>query len=435
MSGGVFLLSVKLLGFIPRDRGGQGLVFETKLCEDAALHSMKRSILSSLCCVTILCVMNTAVAAEFKPLPEYKEMLEKVLIKAGENRSELMKALTEVPPAQSKAMQFLIAYMPECDARKLKAEFLLNNVAWAYKARETFPWAKEVPEDVFFNDVLPYVSLNERRDDWREDFFNRFSKYVRGAKTQKEALQAINKHIVKEVGVEYNTKRKKADQSPYESMDQGMASCTGLSILLNDAFRAVGIPSRVVGIPAWTTKRGNHNWVEVWTSADKQWHFTEYYPDKKGLDHGWLLEDAARANPMSFYHSIYASTWKPTGQHFPLVWDMKIKYVNAVNVTERYIKLGGGGDKGAEDLCELRVHFIKEGKRVAMPVVVMQGDVKMGQGTSPKPTDDMNRYLVIKVHKGQMYQVMWKDPQSGKIQGKTVKTPKDKGWLVVEVKL
>ena len=242
---------------------------------------------------------------------------------------------------------------------------------------------------------------------------------------------AINKAILKELNVEYNTKRKKPDQSPYESMEQGMASCTGLSILLNHAFRAVGIPARVAGIPAWTTMRGNHNWVEVWTLADKTWKFTEYYPDKKGLNHGWFLNQAAKANQNSFVHSIYASSWEATGKHFPLVWDMSHKDVPAVNVTGRYVKLGGG-DQG-ENICELRIDFLADGKRVSVPVIVLQSDVVIQKGNSPKPTDDRNRYLTVNLGKGQIYQVAWKEPVTGKMQRKSITTPKDKGWLTIHL--
>ena len=64
-------------------------------------------------------------------------------------------------------------------------------------------------------------------------------------------------------GVEYNTLREKTNQSPAESMRQGMASCTGLSVLLVDALRAVGIPARFAGTAAWHDDRGNHSWTEV----------------------------------------------------------------------------------------------------------------------------------------------------------------------------
>jgi hypothetical protein len=374
--------------------------------------------------------LGVAMADDFTALPEYQKKIEASLHMAGENRAELMRALKDVPAEQRKALQFLIGHMPEADAKSISADYLLRNVAWAYKARETFPWAKQVPEDVFFNDVLPYACLDERRDDWRGDFYNRFRKHVQGAQSQKEALEAVNREILKEVGVDYSTQRKKANQSPYESMVQGVASCTGLSILLNNAFRSVGIPSRVVGTPAWTTKRGNHNWVEVWTVDDKSWHFTEYHPDKKGLDHGWLLADAAQGNAKSLLHSIYATSWKSSDSYFPMVWNPKNEQIPAENVTGRYAKLGGQMD---ESLCELRIHLAQEGKRVETSVIVVQGDLKICEGTSPKPTDDMNRYFTAKVRKGQRYQVFWKDISSGKMKSKPVTTPKDQAWLVVDL--
>ena len=69
-------------------------------------------------------------------------------------------------------------------------------------------------------------------------------------------------------GVRYSTARPKADQSPYESEDCKLASCTGLSILLVAACRACGIPARFVGTPRWTDNSGNHSWVEVFVDGD-----------------------------------------------------------------------------------------------------------------------------------------------------------------------
>ena len=47
-----------------------------------------------------------------------------------------------------------------------------------------------------------------------------------------KAAAAVGAQIGKLTGVKYDTKREKACQSPAESMRQGMASCTGLSILM-----------------------------------------------------------------------------------------------------------------------------------------------------------------------------------------------------------
>ena len=353
--------------------------------------------------------------------------------RAGDNKAELSKALKTVPDGQRRGLEFLISYMPEKDLRSLKAQFLLENVALAYKARSTFPWAKKVPEAIFFNDILPYAVLNERRDNWRQDFYDRFSKHVKEAKTMEEAIIAVNAAARDELKVDYSTKRKKADQSPYESMDTHMASCTGLSILLNDAFRAVGIPSRVAGIPAWTTKPGNHNWVEVWTPSNKQWQFTEYYPDKKGLNHGWLVSDAAQANPKSLIHSVYATSWKPNHSHFPMVWNFDDKSVNAVNVSNFYIKLGGADKVGSNNLCELRIDFTRNAKRISVPVKLQQADILLHSGTTPSATRDMNQFLTHKVKPGQLYQIYWQPSEGAKWIRQQIKSPKDSKFLRVEL--
>ncbi|MGJ8656046.1 MAG: transglutaminase-like domain-containing protein [Akkermansiaceae bacterium] len=339
------------------------------------------------------------------------EAMTRALVAAGENRAEVEIALASVPDEQREGLSFLVRYMPDEDLKSLTAEFLLENVALAYKARGEFAWARDLPEEIFFNDVLPYAVLDETRDNWRKDFYDRFSKHVVGATTMKEAIKAVNFAVMGEVKVKYSTKRKKPHQSPYESMEINVASCTGLSILLVDAFRAVGIPARVAGIPMWTTKRGNHNWVEVWTPGDKSWHCTEFNPDKSGdLDLGWYVKDASKANPESFYHSIYATSWKPTEIHFPMVWNMESKQVHGVNVSEFYIKLGGGDEKVAGDLCELRIDYTVAGERISVPVAVTQADVKLSEGATPEPTDDMNQFYSLSVKKGQMYQVVWKAP-------------------------
>lgn len=350
---------------------------------------------------------------------------------AGENRAELHKALEQAPDEQKEGLRFLLKYMPEADLKQLSGEYLLTNLKLAYKAREEFPWGKEVPVEIFHNDVLPYASLDERRDDWRGDFYKRFGKIVKDAKTLDEACLLVNKAIKDEVKVIYSTKRNKANQSPYESMEQGLASCSGLSILLVDALRSVGIPARVAGIPSWTTKQGNHNWVEYWSPVDKQWHFIEYYPDDKGPDHAWFDADTRLAKPDSFLHSIYATSWKETGIHFPMIWDMDSKLVPGVNVTERYLTKQ---NPLAKDECELRIDFTnQEGARDAIDIQILQGETVVHKGKTPSRTDDMNRFLQVRVKRGQEYQLVWQEAEGATPQSKKIKPTENDSWLRVEL--
>ena len=262
--------------------------------------------------------------------------VEEALGQAKDNRPELEKALRAVPEKQRVGLAFLIANMPVRDLTSLKSEFLLGNLDLAYSMRDKMPWGKEVPEAIFLNDVLPYASVTETREPWRQEMMERCLPLVKDCKNLTEAAQALNAGLFTKVKVRYSVLRGRPDQSPSESMKSGIASCTGLSILLADACRSVGVPARLVGIPKWVNKPGNHTWVEIWDGA---WHFTGACEhDPKGLDRGWFVGDAALAKKDSIESAIYASSFKRTPTKFPLVWDMGNRDISAVNVTERYTK-------------------------------------------------------------------------------------------------
>lgn len=357
---------------------------------------------------------------------EYHALIDRTIATAGDNAKELKKALKEVPRNEREGMAFLISYMPERDAKSLSADFLLENVQYAYKARAEFPWAKEVPDSVFLNDVVAYANLNENRESWRKDFYERFKKYVAPCKTMREAIDSVNKNVRDELLVDYNTKREKPDQAPYESMRQHMASCSGLSILLTDAFRAVGIPSRVAGTPAWHDDRGNHNWNEVW--IDGQWRFTEYYPSDD-LDQSWFLTDAGKAIKEDVRKAIYAASFKPTGSYFPLVWDEDIRYVHAENVTDRYTslyraQLSAMPADGSHVALRVMVfkdkdHAEASGDRVATNLDVFKGEKQLYGGRSTGATQDMNDVLTFNVEKNQQYVVKFVNGK-GEMQTQTV---------------
>jgi hypothetical protein len=299
--------------------------------------------LRALVAVAAFVIAGPARAAE--PARWWSDEVEQALKQSKDNRKELEQALTAVPSDQRNGMAFLIENMPDADLRSLKAQFLLTNVELAYKARKELPWGKDVPEELFLNDVLPYANVDEKRDAWRKDFYELCLPMVKDCKTPTEAVQKLNKELFAKLKLGYSTQRKLPNQSPKESIEQGKASCTGLSIVLSDAARAVCIPARLVGTPLWADKRGNHTWVEIW---DKGWHFTgACEPDPNGLDRGWFVGAASQAKKDVPEHAIYAARFKKSEQHFPLVWALNTKTVPAENVTDRYAR-GAAPDAKAE---------------------------------------------------------------------------------------
>lgn len=341
----------------------------------------------------LLALLLVTPALAVDPPKWWGEDVEKALARAKDNRPQLEKALSEVPEDQRKGMAFLVANMPDADLKSLKAEFLLTNTSLAYKARKEVPWGKDVPEEIFLNDVLPYANVDEKRDAWRKEFYDLCMPLIKDCKTPSEAVMKMNTELYKELNVKYSTERKAPNQSPKESIAQGKASCTGLSIILSDACRSVCIPARLVGTPLWIDKRGNHTWVEIW---DKDWHFTgACEPDPKGLDRGWFVGDASRAKKDVPEHAIYAASFKKSEQHFPLVWAMRSKEVPGENVTDRYAK---PAPKAETVRVMVRVTDAAKKRVVVSVTVTPAGDPKKPlEGKSKGETADRNDFLTFEL--------------------------------------
>ena len=364
------------------------------------------SIIKSSCFLTLTLVLLISTSfAQKQKLSEKsvdKANLLKMRIKqAGDNQSELKKAIKNVPSEHRQALEFLLLNMPDYDLKNLSAEFLLNNIRLAYQARETAPW--NISDQLFFNNVLPYANIDEPRDPWREEFFELCQPIVANCKTPGEAAQKINATLFGQLSVKYSTARKRANQSPKESIEQGLASCTGLSIILADACRSVGVPARLAGIPSWKNKKGNHTWVEVW---DDGWQFTgAAEPNPQGLNRTWFQGDAALADPNSKLHSIYAASFQRTDTAFPMVWSPE-KRVFAENVTYRYIPKTTTSTSKTVDVM-VRIWNRDKSQREITKVEVLnhKSNSVLESGTTKAGTADMNDMLSFPLAPGKAYRL------------------------------
>lgn len=343
------------------------------------------------------------------------KILESRLEMAGENRTEWIEAIESAPEEHRIAVKFLIRNMPRKDLTSLTSEFLLEHVRLAYEAKSQAPWSDQVPEEVFFNYVLPYAHVDETREAWRAEMFQICWPIVKDCDTTGEAAQELNKHLFQQIQVKYSTRRKKANQSPSESIEQGLASCTGLSILLADACRSVNVPARLVGIPSWSNKRGNHTWVELWDQED--WHFTgaaEY--DSNGLDRAWFMGDAAKADKSKRLNSIYAVSFARTETTFPMVWSADPENaVYAENVTDRYTSTKKSSEIGPDQvLVRIRVWNTDKTERIEAKVTLHSADDDQErplEGTSPSNTADMNDMLEFALQRETFFDLKISGPE------------------------
>lgn len=363
--------------------------------------------------------------------PAHDTQLQEVIANSS-RAAELEALMAEIPAEHHKEMAFLLKNMPDFDREEMDLNLLRENVEYAHLAREKYSWAKRLPEDVYLYDVLPYHVVDEVRDSWRKELYEMFAPAVDTCTTMYDAVCAVNANIPRLTGVDYNTKREKTNQSPRESMRQGMASCTGLAILLVDAYRAVGIPARFAGTASWHDNRGNHSWTEVW--LDGQWRVTEYYFPSK-LDHLWFMADASKANAEDRTYAIYATRFGKANDWFPMVWadgdvegrsvEELPKWVGAENVTKHYQELAYEQytrhiEAGTHTFIKIAgykdaKHKEHSDDRVAMGVDVFHGTEQMGGGLTAGPLRDMNDMFSVLVEKNRSYELRYYD-SNGELQ-------------------
>jgi pimeloyl-ACP methyl ester carboxylesterase len=257
-----------------------------------------------------------------------------------------------------KQLAFLFEHMPQQDRETLAVETLRDNVFYAITARGAHGWAMGVPNELFQNYVLPYAQADEKRENWRKAMYERCAPLVADCKTPGEAAKVLNEQLFDLVDVHYSTRRRRALQAPGESIAQGRATCTGLSILLADACRSVGVPARIVSVK-WPHKAGNHTWVEIWDG--NRWRFCGAdEPDPKGFDRAWFVGDARQCDVEDKRNRIYAVSFANTGTTFVPGWSATT--LPGTDVTWRYDGTLPN-DTNAPLLAQLGRYFRSEPRR------------------------------------------------------------------------
>jgi len=187
------------------------------------------------------------------------------------------------------AMEFLYAYMPYSDLANYTPEFFLNQVDYAFRARNEFPWGKSVPEDIFRHFVLVCRVNDENLDSAREVFFNDLKPRLQGL-SMKEAALEVNHWCHEKVAYRASDER---TAGPLATMRTALGRCGEESTFAVTALRAVGIPARQCYTPRWAHCDDRHAWVEVW--VDGEWHYLGACEPESELDMGWFSVPASRA--------------------------------------------------------------------------------------------------------------------------------------------
>ena len=196
--------------------------------------------------------------------------------------------------AEREAMQFLYAYMPYSDLADYTPAFYLDQVRYAFTAREEMPWGKMVPEDIFRHFVLVYRVNNENLDTARQYMFHQLKERVQGMTMEQAALE-VNHWCHEHVAYCAADSRTSA---PLATMRTSLGRCGEESTFAVTALRSVGIPARQCYTPRWAHCDDNHAWVEVWVANPDgkggEWMFLGACEPDPELNMGWFAVPSTR---------------------------------------------------------------------------------------------------------------------------------------------
>lgn len=312
--------------------------------------------------------------------------------------------------AQKEAMTFLYAYMPLADIADHPGEYYLENVDYAFKAREEMPWGKLVPEREFLHFVLPIRVNNENLDDSRKVFFEELKDRVKHLSLH-DAVLEVNHWCHEKVVYTPSDGR---TSSPLASVKTAYGRCGEESTFTVAALRSVGIPARQVYTPRWAHTDDNHAWVEAW--VDGKWYFLGACEPEPVLNLGWFNAPASRG--MLMHTKVFGSYNGPEEVMYrtPRYTEINIIDNYAPTAKAHVTVVDAAGQPVPDALVEFKVYNYAEFYSVAKKQTDAQGQTFLtaGKGDMLVWASKEGQFGFAKLSFGKMDQLTVKlDKQAG----------------------
>ena len=120
----------------------------------------------------LLFIVLLSCAPRFEGVPEgYQEPLREALNRAGTNKEVLLETINELQGERRIAAAFLIMNMPTVDLTSVDERTLQDNIDFAFRVKEEFPWGSGLSQELFLHYVLPHRISQEPLENWRPYFY------------------------------------------------------------------------------------------------------------------------------------------------------------------------------------------------------------------------------------------------------------------------
>ena len=149
------------------------------------------------------------------------------------------------------------------DLQIVEADFLINQIDFAFQAWRTKPWAAGLSFANFLEYVLPYRGSNEPLEPWREYFWEKYralDTLIQDVTDPIEAAKFVNDDIKTWFAFDPRYYYHPTDQGLAEMLKSHYGRCEDMTNLTIYGMRTIGLAVTSDYTPYWANAGGNHAW-------------------------------------------------------------------------------------------------------------------------------------------------------------------------------
>jgi transglutaminase-like putative cysteine protease len=232
--------------------------------------------------------MSEYISAKLKD--KITENYQRNMARYGDKQKEVDRFIEQLQDEDERiGMQYTYAYMPVGDIVTYVPKELYPFVKYAFHARRTIEYTRQIPEEIFLAYVMFYRINNENLDRHRERFYEELFPLTRDMDMKQAAIHVNYWCYEKATYIPTDIRT----AAPLTMIKRAEGRCGEESVLAVAGLRSIGIPARQCYVPRWAHCDDNHAWVELW--ADGQWYYLGACEPEPVLNKGWFTAAASKS--------------------------------------------------------------------------------------------------------------------------------------------
>lgn len=226
------------------------------------------------------------------------------------------------------------------DHKQLQADYLVKNIDLAFLAKEKYSWCKKLTTEQFNNYVLPYRIGNERLNNWRSYFYQKYQSLADSCEqVQFNAIDfciRLNNEIKKDISYNSACSILPGHDDYSQVIERKQGDCIGMTHFATWAMRSLGLAIAKDEAPYWGNYDYGHSWNVLITKSesipfggcgDNPGKMPLYYRAPKVFRHSFSVnEDRTIKQELTKYElpKIFTS---------PNLKDVTDQYYNTLDIT------------------------------------------------------------------------------------------------------